>query len=331
VRYNKLPSSGIPVSEVSLGTHTFSGDGWGKTNDELSIDTIKAALDAGINLIDTAHSYGLGHAEELIGKALRGRREEVVICTKVGSRWGANGKRWIDRSYGSIVESVEQCLKRMKTDYVDLYLLHYPDPDVEIQESMRAMSDLLEKGVIRGVGVSRFSLGQLKEATRYVNISIAQYPLSIFDRQYGLQPGYDEWHSTVPILDFCFRTGIEVMAYGGLAKGLLAGRFTGRETIPQWDWRSKATRFQKGEIEKWISVVIELEPIAKSYGLTLSQFAISWTLSRPGVITSLVGARNPAQIRQNVGAAGWRLKDDDMEEIENIMARAGHCPDFFGE
>ena len=121
------------------------------------------------------------------------------------------------------------------------------------------------------------------------------------------------------------------MTYGGIAKGLLAGKFISGETIPQWDWRSKATRFQEGEFEKWLSVATELEPIAKRYGLALSQLAISWTLSQPGVITSLVGARNPAQIRQNVGASGWRLKDDDMEEIESIMARAGHCPDFFGE
>lgn len=316
---------------MSLGTHTFSGEGWGKTNDELSIRTIKAALDAGVNLIDTAHSYGLGHAEELIGEALKGRREEVVICTKVGSRWDDNGKRWTDCSYGSTIESAEQCLKRMRTDYVDLYLLHYPDPNVEIQESLRAMSELMEKGMIRGVGVSRFSLDQLEEAARYVDISVAQYPLSIFDRQFGLQPGYDELHDTMPILDFCLRKGIGVIAYGGLAKGLLAGRFTGEEAFPQRDWRSKATRFQKGEFEKWLSVASELESIAKRYAIALSQLAISWTLSQPGVITSLVGARNPAQILQDVGAAGWRLKDDDLEAIENIMARTGHCPDFYSE
>jgi aryl-alcohol dehydrogenase-like predicted oxidoreductase len=328
MKYHRLESCGFSVSDVSLGTHTFSGECWGTVNDAVSRATIEAAVDAGVNLFDTAHAYGLGHAEDVLGDALKGVRDDVVICTKIGSRWDANGKRWTDCSYPSIIESLKHCLRRLRTDYVDLYLLHYPDPNVGIQESMRAMADLMEQGLIRGTGVSRFSLRQLKAATQYIDISVAQYPLSIFDRQFGLQPGYDELHATWPVLEFCRQKGIGVMAYGSLAKGLLAGK---KDPFPHDDWRCHATRFQPGHYEKWQAVASELDVIAKRHGLLLSQLAIRWTLSQAGVITSVVGARNPAHIMQNIGASGETLPENDLAEIEEIMGRAGHCPDFYSE
>jgi aryl-alcohol dehydrogenase-like predicted oxidoreductase len=321
MEYCEIRTSGLQISEVSLGTHALSGDGWGQTDDEASIRTVRAALDTGINLLDTAHAYGLGHCEEIIGEALKGRREEAILCTKVGNRWDAEGNRWPDLSYDSILESIEHGLSRLQTDYVDLYLLHFQDPQVEIKESMRAMSRLLDEKVIRAVGVSRYSLDRLEEATRWIDLSVAQYPLSILDRWFGLQPGLDEWHKTTPILEFCRKKGIGVMAYGGLAKGLLTGKFTGIEMFSEGDQRRRAARFQGKEFGRWVEVVQEIKPIAERYGRTLAQLAINWTLCQPGVVTGLVGARTPQQVDDNAGASGWRLEPADLREIEKIVAR----------
>ncbi len=321
MEYHELGSSGIKVSEVSLGTHALSGDGWGEIDDEVSIKTISTALDTGMNFIDTAHAYGLGHGEEVVGKALKGRRGQAILCTKVGNRWDGKGNRWPDCSYDSIMESIEHGLKRLQTDYVDVYLLHFPDPQVDIKESMQAMSKLLDEKVIRAVGVSRFSLEKLEGATKYIDLSVAQYPLNALDRQFGLQPGFNEWHQIGPVLEFCRKRKIGVMAYGAIAKGLLAGKFTGSETFPQSDQRHKNAKFQGQAFRQWVEVAKKMKPVAEKYGKTLAQLAINWNLCQPGVVTALVGARTPEQVKENTGGSGWKLAPEDLNEIEEILAR----------
>lgn len=321
--YRELGSSGIQVSEVCLGTWTIGAESWVGVNDEESIETIRTAIDLGMNFIDTAHAYGLGHAERIIGEALKGRREQAVICTKVATRWDEEGTRYPDCSYDFIMQAVEDGLERLQTDYVDVYLVHYYYTKVPIKETMRAMARLLDEKVVRAVGVSRYDVPQLEEARKYVELNVGQYDLSIFQRHFSYQTPPDPDRPVrpiAPVLDYCRVNNIGVMGYGAVAKGLLAGRFDGTETFPEGDPRSRNKMFQGEEFKKRVKAAEKMRPIAEKHGKTLAQLAINWNLCQPGVTTALVGARSPAQVRDNAGGSGWRLKQEDLEEIERIVA-----------
>ena len=317
MKYKELGRSGIKVSEVSLGTWTISGGNWGETDDEESIDVIRTAVDIGMNFIDTAHAYGRGHSEELIGRALNGRREDAVICTKVVNRWDeAEQKMVTDCSYDSIMREFEKGLKRLQTDYLDVYLIHSFDPNVPIKKTMRALRKLQDEKVVKAVGVSRYSLDQLKEASGYIGIDVVQYPMNIIRRK-----------EISPLLDYCHKENISVMAYAALAKGLLAGKFNGTETFPVSDNRNKNPMFQGDKFKKRVEAVEKIRPIAERHGKTLAQLAVNWNLCQPAVATALVGARTPNQVKDNAGGSGWRLAPEDLEEIEGIVADLEE-PDF---
>lgn len=319
MEYHELGSSGIKVSEVCLGTWTIGGKQWIGVDDEKSIETIHTALDSGINFIDTAHAYGHGHAEKIIGEALKGRRKEAVICTKVAYRWDANGS-YLDCSYDFIMRYVEAGLKRLQTDYIDVYLVHDYNPAVPLSETMGAMAKLLDEKVIRAVGVSRFDVPQLKEAGEYVKLDVGQYDLSIFKQDFTLIFG-EPMRPTKPVMEYCLENNIGIMGYGAVAKGLLAGRFSGNETFPEGDWaRHHSSWFQGKEFRDRVEAVQKMKPIAKKYGKTLAQIAINWVLCQPGITTALVGARSPGQVKDNAGASGWKLESEDLEKIEEIMA-----------
>jgi aryl-alcohol dehydrogenase-like predicted oxidoreductase len=192
MHYRNLGSSGIKVSEVCLGTWTIGAEGWTGVKDDESIETVNTALDVGMNFIDTAHAYGLGHAETVIGEALKGRRDEAVICTKAGTRWDEQGVRYPDCSYDFIMQAVEDALKRLQTDYIDAYLVHYYRPEVPHEETIGAMKKLLDQKVIRVVGVSRYDVSQLEEAGKIVSLDAGQYPLSLFEQDtFYMNPGVD--------------------------------------------------------------------------------------------------------------------------------------------
>jgi len=317
MEYQELGKSGIKVSEVSLGTWTISGGNWGKTDDEESIEVIRTAVDIGMNYIDTAHAYGRGHSEELIGRALKDRRKDAVICTKVVNRWDeAEQKMVTDCSYDSIMREFEKGLKRLQTNYVDVYLIHSFDPNVPIKETMRALRKLQDEKVVKAVGVSRYNIDQLKEAADNIRIDVVQYPMNIFRRK-----------EISPLLDYCHEENISVMAYAALAKGLLTGKFNGTETFPDNDNRSRNPMFQGGEFKKRVEAVERIRSIAEKHGKTLAQLAVNWNLCQPAVATALVGARTPNQVKDNAGGSGWRLAPEDLEEIEGIVADLEE-PDF---
>jgi aryl-alcohol dehydrogenase-like predicted oxidoreductase len=307
--YRSLGTSGLMVSEVCLGTWAIGGMGWGEVDDQDSIAAIRQALDVGMTFIDTAHIYGRGHSEEIVGQALEGRREEAVICTKVHTHWNEKGETWADCSYDGIMRAFEAALERLRTDYVDVYLMHNFDPNTPISESMRALEKLLHDGAVRAVGVSRYSLEQLQEAQRCLPLHAVQYPLNMIRR-----------HEIAPILPFCREHDIGVMAYAPLAKGLLTGKFDASTTFPENDNRSQNPTFQGEAFRERLAAVEQLEPIAARHGKTLAQLAIAWNLSQPGVTTALTGAKRPEQVEENAGGAGWQVSQKDLEEIEQIVA-----------
>ena len=307
--YNKLGSSGIEVSEVCLGTWAIGGRDWGEVKDEQSIEAIRTAVELGMTFIDTADIYGHGHSEEVVGEALRGIREKVILATKVGNRWDDHGNISTDCSYDYIMAAVEASLKRLKTDYIDVYLIHKPDANVPIKETMKALRKLLDAKTVRAVGVSRYNRAQIEEAAGYIELHAAQYPLNIFRRK-----------EITPILEYCRQANIGVMAYAPLSKGILTGKFTGNEVFPEKDNRSENPLFQGEEFKRRVQAAGRLAPIAKRHGKSLAQLAINWNLCQPGVTTSLAGAKTADQVRENAGGAGWRLTAEDLEEIEQIVA-----------
>ena len=183
MEYHVLGKSDLKVSEISVGTWAIGAENWGEVHDQDSLAAIRKALDVGINFIDTADIYGKGHSEEIVGQALVGRRQEVIIATKVANRWDAKGNVWPDCSYEYIMQAVRESLKRLRTDYIDVYLIHRPDPETPIPETMRALDKLLQDGVIRAVGVSRYNREQIEEAQTCLELHVAQYPLNMLRRQ----------------------------------------------------------------------------------------------------------------------------------------------------
>lgn len=307
--YRPLGKSGLSVSEVSIGTWAIGGVNWGVVDDRDSIAAIQKAIDVGMTFIDTADIYGKGHAEEIVGQAIKGRRQDVIIATKVANRWNEQGEVWTDCSYDYIMQAVQASLKRLQTDYIDVYLIHKPDPNTPIPETMRALEKLRQDGVVRAVGVSRYNREQIEEAQQFIELHAAQYPLNMLRRQ-----------EISPILPFCQARNIGVMAYAPLAKGLLTGKFDPNTRFPENDLRAKNEIFQGEAFRQRLEAVEKLKPIAEKYGKTLAQLAINWNLCQPGVTTALVGVKKPEQVSENAGGAGWQIEGEDLEVIERIVS-----------
>jgi aryl-alcohol dehydrogenase-like predicted oxidoreductase len=207
------------------------------------------------------------------------------------------------------MQAVRASLKRLNTDYIDVYLIHRPDPNTPIPETMRALEKLLQDGVVRAVGVSRYNREQIEEAQGCIELHVAQYPLNILRRR-----------EITPILPFCREHNIGMMAYAPLSKGLLSGKFDADTSFPENDLRSQSPIFQGKEFRKRLDAVERMKPLAEKHGKTLVQLAINWSLCQPGVTTALAGAKKPAQVRENAGGAGWKIGQDDLDEIDRIVS-----------
>ncbi len=308
MEYRLLGKSGLNVSAVSLGTWAIGGENWGEVNDRDSIAAIQKALELGVTFIDTADIYGKGHSEEIVGRALEGSRKDAIVATKVANRWNERGEVWPDCSYDYIMQAVQDSLKRLKTDYIDVYLIHRHDPNTPIAETMQALEKLLQDGVVRAVGVSRYNREQLEEAQKSIELHVAQYPLNILRRK-----------EITPILPFCREYDIGMMAFAPLSKGVLTGKFSVNTRFPENDLRSQDSTFQGEGFKKRLGAVEQLKPIAKKYDKTPAQLAINWNLCQSGVSTALVGVKTPVQVCENVGGTGWKVEREDLDKIETIV------------
>ena len=304
MEYRQLGNTGERVSEIILGAWQFGKANWTGVDDDESIATMHAAIDAGINLIDTAAAYGDGYSEEIVGKALRGRRGKCMVASKV------NGNPDLIR------EMVEKALERLQTDVIDLYQIHYPLPRYPVEEAVGAMEELRRAGKIRFIGVSNFSIDQMRQGLEGGRIDTCQPPYNLFWRQYE----YD-------VLPFCHDNGIAVIPYSTLAQGLLTGKFRTREDIPH-DIRSNNKLFGEGIFEQCVEVINRLDEIADKYDKTTAQVAIAWTLQAPGITAPIVGARNRQQLAGNLGAVGLRLSQEDWDALSEAGMRISEQMDF---
>jgi len=320
MEYRQFGQTGRQISAIGFGCWEIGG-GYGSIEETEFIKAINRALDVGINSFDTAEAYGFGASEKSLAKALGSRRKEAIITTKFGVGY-PKATNYRDSSRQRVMDSIEKSLKALETDYVDVYLIHWPDRSIPFEEPMRALDDLVKQGKVRAVGLSNFQLSEIETCMKARRVDVVQYCWNMFDRRMQKE-----------IFPYCRKNNIGVMAYGSLAYGMLTGTFNEEMTFDKGDWRAKRGQllninlfqhlFGPDHFLKNLRAVEELKAMAKRYGKSLPQFALRWTLSNPVVSTALVGCRNPTEVDDNVGALDWSISDADMKEIEAIFARHG--------
>lgn len=312
----QLGYSDLQLTVVGLGTWAIGGGGWvygwGPQDDADSIAAIQRALDLGINWIDTAAVYGAGHSEEVVGRAIAGQRQEVIVATKGGRILEPGQERPFGRlKADSLRREVEASLRRLRVEAIDLYQIHWPDPDEDIEEGWGAVAELIREGKVRYGGVSNFSVAQLKRIQPIHPVVSLQPPYSMLRR--GIE---DE------LLAYCAANSIGVIAYSPMQAGLLTGKFT-RERLagrPDDDWRPRNEYFQEPQLSLNLELVEKLRPIAERHGRNVAQLAIAWVLRRPEITAAIVGARHPAQIEETAPAGDWQLSAAELAEIDNLLA-----------
>lgn len=307
MRFKQFGSTGLKVSEISLGTWAYGNDFWGEVDDQNSIDTIHKAIELGVNIIDTAPAYGDGHSEEIVGKAIKGHRDELVITTKCGIL-----PRHPDGSVNkclkpeSLLKEIDASLKRLDIDVIDVYLLHWPDVNTPLEETAETMASIKASGKIKHFGVSNFNIEQIETIEKYI-------PVEVFEPHYSML-----FRDNVDIMKYCEEKDKAVMVYGGLAGGLLTGKF---KEIPKFgDHDNRAgfyPFFQEPEWSKVQAFLGKLREIADGYGRPLSQLAINYLAQKSYVSNVIVGAKRPDQMEENAKTMEWMLSDADLERIES--------------
>jgi len=312
----KLGYSDLHLTTVGLGTWAIGGGGWafgwGSQDDAESVAAIRHALDSGINWIDTAAVYGLGHSEEIVGRAIAGRRDEVIIATKCGLVWDKGSTSPYGRLKAeSVRREVEASLRRLNVEAIDLYQIHWPDPDRDIEEAWDVIADLIREGKVRYGGVSNFGVAQLQRVQAIHPVASLQPPYSMLRR--GIEKD---------LLPYCAANDIGVIVYSPMQAGLLTGKFTKEHVanLPQDDWRKRDHHFREPELGANLALVERLRPIAERHGRAVAQLAIAWVLRRSEVTAAIVGARRPSQIEETAPAGDWVLSAEDIAAIDAFLA-----------
>ena len=311
-----VPATQLKLSRVALGTWAMGGWMWGGTDRRESIATIQAALHQGMNLIDTAPVYGFGVSEEIVGEALEGFRTQAVIATKTGLEW-RDGKVYRNASRGRILREVDDSLRRLRTDYIDIYQVHWPDPRVPVEETAEAMLSLYEAGKIRAIGVSNFSVEQMERFRQVAPLHVLQPPYNLFERDIETD-----------ILPYARSNRIVTLGYGALCRGLLSGRMRPDTTFDGDDLRRVDPKFQPPRFARYLDAVRQLDEFAqRRFGRHVIELAVRWMLDQ-GIGVALWGGRRPEQLESALGVAGWSLENSDREQIERIVSAA--VPDPVG-
>lgn len=309
----KFGNTDIQVTPVGLGTWAIGGWMWGGTDEAQSIDTIHRAIDKGIGLIDTAPVYGFGRSEEIVGKALAGgRRDKVALATKVALNWDDEHKKvWRDATAARIEREVEDSLKRLQTDHIDIYQVHWPDAKTPMEETARALEKLYKAGKIRAIGVSNFTPEQMDELQKTVPLHSLQPPYNLFEREIEQD-----------VLPYCREHGIATITYGGLCRGLLTGKMREDTQFTGDDLRKNDPKFQGDRYQQYLKAVAELDAFARErYQKNVLALALRWLVDQPGVTTALWGARKPEQLDPVSEIEGWSLDKEAMAAIDDILAR----------
>jgi aryl-alcohol dehydrogenase-like predicted oxidoreductase len=311
--FRPLGNSGLLVSPVALGCWPIAGMTSLGVNDRDSKATIDAALEAGINFLDTAYIYGAdGESERLIGQAIKGRRDKLVIATKGGIHWGPQGERVFDGSRATLHRECRESLQRLNVECIDLYYVHAPDPNIPIAESAAALAELKAQGLIRAAGVSNFTVAQLMEFERVCPVTAVQPPYNMLQRQIEAD-----------LVPYCLKHNIAICIYWPLLKGLLAGKLTRDHVFQPSDGRAKYVMFQGEEWQRNQDLLDDLRAIAHESNKTVAQLVVQWTLAQPGITSALCGAKRPDQILESAAALRDDFTPDELAKINAALVRRG--------
>jgi aryl-alcohol dehydrogenase-like predicted oxidoreductase len=303
-----IPGTSLRVSPIAIGTWAIGGWMWGGTDEAESIATIRAAFEHGINIVDTAPVYGFGRSEEIVGKAIAEARlrSDVLIATKAGLQWDG-GKVSRNASRARILREVEDSLRRLRTDYIDIYQVHWPDPLITIEETADAMDMLFAQGKIRAIGVSNFSVGEMERFRRVAPLHVLQPPYNLFER--GIE---------ADLLPYCRKNNIAMLGYGALCRGLLSGRMRSDTAFDGDDLRRTDPKFLQPRFGQYLAAVQRLDRLAQRFGKRAIHLAVRWMLDQ-GITTALWGARHPDQLQPVDEVVGWSLDASAKAEIDRIL------------
>jgi aryl-alcohol dehydrogenase-like predicted oxidoreductase len=310
-----LGNSDMQLTAIGLGAWAIGGGdwqyGWGPQDDNDSIAAIHRALDLGINWIDTAAVYGLGHSEEVVGRAVKSSQHKPYIFTKCSMRWHADRTIYNSLKAASLAEEVEASLRRLQVETIDLYQIHWPNPDSEIEEGWEALARLREQGKLRWIGVSNFKVEQMKRAQKIAPITSLQPPYSMLRRAVEAE-----------ILPFAQANGIGVINYSPMLSGLLTGKMTPERiaSLPRDDWRRNNVEFSEPRLSRNMRLVELLRTIGGEHGVTPGVVAVAWTLHHPAITGAIVGGRSAAQVEETTAALSFRLTEGEFAKIGEFLA-----------
>ena len=313
MQYRKLGLSKLDVSVIALGTWAFGSDKWwGYQEDKDSLAVLEEALAREVNFIDTAPVYGRGHSEEVIGSFITQEncREKIILATKLGLRWEGRSI-FHDLSRKRMFDEIDASRKRLRTDYFDLYQIHFPDSNTPMGETAEIMHKLYQGGIIKAIGVSNYSVAQMIEFKKYSPIHSLQSPYSMFDR--GIEEN---------IIPFCIENSISIITYAPLYSGLLTGKFFLDDAKIPGDINRKMKRQELEEpcFSTNKTTLLKLKDIASKYGKTLAQLVLNWNYNQEGTTSAIAGTRKLAQLYDNLGSVGWKISEEDLKKIDDILA-----------
>jgi aryl-alcohol dehydrogenase-like predicted oxidoreductase len=320
----KLGKSEIEVSAIAFGAWAIGGWMWGGADSKDAVKAMETAIDNGMTTIDTASVYGFGLSEELVGKAIRGKRTKVQVLTKFGMSWnGTKGEYYFDSTdnngnpikiykFSSKEQVIEDCnssLKRLKTDYIDLFQIHWPDSTTPVQETMEALEILISKGKIRAGGVCNYSAELVREADRVFSLASNQVPYSMVNRKIEGE-----------LVPLCIEKNIGILAYSPMQRGLLTGKIQKDHHFNEGDNRPSTPYYKEPNFSSILKIVESIRPVADNHKATIAQVVLNWTMNRPGITCVLAGARNPLQVLDNAGAVSFRLLKEEVDRIDNLIS-----------
>lgn len=317
MEYTAIAETNLTPSRIGLGTWAIGGWEWGGTDDDAAIATIHRALDTGITLIDTAPVYGQGHSEQVVGKALLGKRDKAIVATKVGLEWNDRGDVFRNASAARVRKEIDDSLRRLQTDYIDVYQVHWPDLTTPFAETAGVLDDLRKAGKVKAIGVSNFSPEQMDEFSRYVPLRTVQPPYNIFERE-----------AENEVLPYAMTHSLCALTYGALCRGLLSGRMTEGTVFHSNDMRAgEDPKFQPPRFRQYLRAVESLDTLARErFGKRVIHLALRWVLDSPGVGVALWGARKPEQVDAIPGAFDFTIDAQTRNDIDCIVEQAVHDP-----
>ena len=306
----KFGKTDMEITPIGFGSWAIGGNAWGPQDDEEAVGAIRRAVELGMNWIDTAAVYGLGHSEELVARALKDVSERPYVFTKCSLVWDEEGEVHNVLKKDSVKRECEQSLRRLQTDVIDLYQIHWPNPEEDIEEGWSTLAELKEEGKVRHIGVSNFDVEQMERVQEIAPVETLQPPYNLIDRAVEEE-----------ILPYCGERDIGVIVYSPMKSGLLTGKMTPErvQNLPSDDWRRNAPEFNEPRLSRNLELVRLLEEIGAEHGRSPAEVAIAWTLRHPAVTAAIVGGRRPDQVDGIIGAAELRLSEDELDGIETFL------------